>query len=67
MNKIMFLGLFIAFGSCTNVTIPKTIIQNRPDPHSFSQPEIAKTTHLELDVVCVFETIHIIGTATYTI
>ncbi|MCC7027883.1 MAG: M1 family metallopeptidase [Saprospiraceae bacterium] len=67
MNKILFLGLLITFGSCTNATIPKTIIPNRPDPHSFSQPEIAKTTHLELDVICDFEKKQIIGTATYTI
>lgn len=38
-----------------------------PDPHSFSFPSKARTTHLNLDIECNFEKKQIIGTALYDI
>ncbi|MBK9962622.1 MAG: M1 family metallopeptidase [Saprospiraceae bacterium] len=40
---------------------------SRPDPHSFSRPDEARTVHLDLDIACDFELQQIIGVASYTI
>ncbi|MEO6190562.1 MAG: M1 family metallopeptidase [Saprospiraceae bacterium] len=50
-----------------NISAVKKLDVERPDPHSFSQPQLARTTHLELDIECDFEQKKIKGIATYDI
>ncbi|MDN3665877.1 M1 family metallopeptidase [Algibacter miyuki] len=64
---LLFASLVLLFASCQNT--PKTAVINHyiEEPHSFSQPNKAVVTHLDLDIKVDFETEIITGTASYLI
>ncbi|MEP7196344.1 MAG: M1 family metallopeptidase [Saprospiraceae bacterium] len=68
MKIYAYLIIFIVFIQCKNNTNPIVqTAQKRPDPHSFSMPQLARTTHLDLDFICDFDQKIIHGIATYDI
>ena len=68
MMKYSLILLFAAvFASCSTDGGDSKSIEDSMDVHSFAQPNIARTTHLELDIDVDFDTKVISGTARHTI
>ncbi|NOT37438.1 MAG: M1 family metallopeptidase [Saprospiraceae bacterium] len=71
MKQVLFVGisLIILFTFCKpEVKEKEPIVETRrPDPHSFSRPDIAVTKHLELELSCDFQQKQIRGIALYDI
>ncbi len=72
MKKLLFIIPLIAILSCNqdhkkpkDVVIEEPI--NRNDPHSFSEPTLAKVTHLDLKLNVNFDQKKLSGEATWTI
>jgi leukotriene-A4 hydrolase len=62
---LFFIFLWVACKQAEPVKV--TGSASRPDPHSFSRPDEARTVHLDLDLTCNFELQQIVGVASYTI
>ncbi len=69
MNKLLVIGLALVLFACNQKTsnIAETPAADEKDPHSFSQPEKAVVTHLELDISVDFITQKISGKAVWNI
>ncbi len=68
MNRLSFFALLIILVSSCKPEIKKPAVASaRPDPHSFSMPQVAVTTHLDLNIECDFEKKIIKGVAHYDI
>ncbi|MGB0165732.1 MAG: M1 family metallopeptidase [Luteibaculum sp.] len=67
MKYLVYLVIFTSvFLSCTSPE-PMSKAQTGVDPHSYSQPEIAKVTHLSWDAQVSFKERSITATATWTV
>lgn len=67
MAILMTILEITVIGCRTGDSTSHTTTAEPPDPHSFSLPQEARTTHLNLDIQCDFEHKLISGTADYTI
>lgn len=69
MNKLLALATALLFLACNQNTgkQPEIPMADEKDPHSYSQPEKAVVTHLDLDIKVDFATQQISGKAVWTI
>ncbi len=69
MNKLLIIAITFLLFACNQKTsnTAESPVTNEKDPHSFSQPDKAVGTHLDLDIKVDFTTQQISGKAIWTI